>query len=288
LLSVNENFEISAYFVDFVKKTARQEILSTEHNNAWAFFKYKGDIFCSDITGEHIWKITPTPDNIISPAFLSLYDPEYTIDDSGDAVLSVCATFCSPFPAWGNEIMPAVTSVWNERIITTSVTKTKAPSVMGLCFSRGNVDGLVSPKMRIIPVQTCTELYGRLPLIWGNQRDLITNFLLDSLIVYNHEELLKLTAFCLFNGVKMDIWARSIPSLELMRASAATGGEVYFSVVNEPMLISRRNDLKLQLLVAQKSDTSGYPDRSTLSSYLSVRQLLGRDWIPIWTDAVTK
>jgi hypothetical protein len=73
-----------------------------------------------------------------------------------------------------------------------------------------------------------------------------------------------------------------------MRASAATGGEVYFSVINEPMFISRQNDFKLELLVAQKSDTSGYPDRSTLSSYLSVRQLLGRDWMPIWIDAVSR
>lgn len=286
LLSVNEESEISAYFVDFKNKSADVEVLRSELHDAWAFFKYKGDIFCSNISGESIWKIIPTPSLDLSPAFFSLFDPELARDELGNEVLSVSATFSSPFSSWEKEVFPTAMSVWNDSIVTTSVTRTKAPSVMGLCFSRGNADGIVSPKMRVIPVESCAELYSRLPLIWSNQRDLITNFILDSLIIYNHEELLKLTAFCLFNGVKIDIWARSIPSVELLRASAATGGEIYFSIVNEPMLISRRNDLKLQLLLSQKSETSGYPDRSTLSSYLSIRQLLGRDWIPIWIDAV--
>ncbi|MCL1876141.1 MAG: hypothetical protein FWF87_07805 [Synergistaceae bacterium] len=288
LLSVNEDSEISAHFVDFTNKSADKEVLRSELNDAWAFFEYKGEIFCSDISGNKIWKITLTPNLDLSPAFLSLYDPEFKIDENGNAVLSVCTTFSSPFPEWVKEIMPTAMSVWNERIITTSVTSMKAPSVMGLCFSRGNADGMITPKMRVIPVESCAELYGRLPLIWSNQRDLITNFILDSLIIYNHEELLKLTAFCLFNGVKIDIWARGMPSVELMRASAATGGEVYYSIFNEPMLISQRRDLKLQLLLADKTEASGYPDRSTLSSYLSIRQLSGRDWIPIWIDAVGK
>ena len=288
LLSVNENSEISAYFVNFLNRTADVEVLRSDLNNAWAFFKYKGEIFCSDITGKKIWKITPIPNLDISPAFFSLYDPQFATDENGNDVLSVSATFSSPFPEWGNGIMPTVTSVWNEKLLTASVTRIKAPSVMGLCFSRGNVDGIISPKMRVIPVGSCAELYSRLPLIWSSQRDLITNFILDSLIIYTHEDLLKLTTFCLFNGIKIDIWARSAPSVELMRASAATGGEVYFSLVNEPMLVSRQNELKLQLLVNYQSESSGYPDRTTLSTYLSIRQLLGRDWIPIWVDAVRK
>jgi tetratricopeptide (TPR) repeat protein len=290
LLSINENSEISAYFVDFSKKTADEEILRSDLKNAWAFFQYKGEIFCSDITGESIWKITPTPNpNLdISPAFLSLYDPQYAIDEQDNAILSVYATFSSPFSAWKKEILPTVTSIWNEHIIKTSVTKLKALPAIGLCFSRGNVDGMVSSKMRVVPVESCAEIYSRLPLIWSNQRDLITNFIIDSLIVYSHEELLRLTAFCLFNGIRIDIWARGIPPVELMRASAATGGEVYFSIVNEPMLTSLQNGLKLQLLLPFKTEVSGYPDRSTMSTYLSFRQLLGRDWIPIWIDALGK
>ena len=288
LLSVNENSEISAYYVDFLKKTAHREVLRTELNNAWAFFKYKGEMFCSDISGMNIWKITQIPDTNTSSAFLSIYDPQFMTDKQGDAVLSVSAILSAPFTAWMRKILPTAMSVWNEQIITTSVTEIKAPPVMGLCFSRGKVDELVSSKMRIIPVESCAELYGRLPLIWSSQRDLITNFILDPLIIYDHEELLKLTAFCLFNGIKIDVWARVEPSVELMRASAATGGEVYYSLANEPMLTPQQNGFKLQLLLPNKSETSGYPDRSTLSTYLSVRQLSARDWIPIWIDAISK
>ena len=288
LLSVNENFEIRAHSVDFLKKTSYIEILRTNLNNAWAFFKYKGEIFCTSISGESVWKVTPSPDLNTSLSFVSLYDPLLTTNIQGEAVLSVSANLSTPFPAWGKEVLPTALSVWNENIITTSVTRIKALPVMGLCFSRGNVDSLISPKMRVIPVDSCSELYGRLPLIWSSQRDLITNFILDSMIIYDREDMLKLTAFCLFNGIKIDIWARGRPSVELMRASAATGGDVYYSLINEPMLMLHQNELKLQLLLPYKSETSGYPDRSTLSSYLSIRQLSARDWIPIWIDAVSK
>jgi len=288
LLSINENSEISAYFVDFTNKTTEREILRTDLRNAWAFFKYKGEIFCADISGESIWKITPTPNLDISPAFLSLYDPQVTLNEQGDDILSVSATLSSPFTAWGKDILPTAVSVWNEQIITTSVSKMKTTPVMGLCFSRGNVDGEISPKMRVIPVESCAELYRRLPLIWSSQRDLITNFIFDSLIAFNREELLRLTAFCLFNGIKIDVWARDMPSIELMRASAATGGDVFYSLTGEPMLTSHQNELKLQLLLPYKHEASGYPDRSTLSSYLSVRQLLARDWTPIWVDAIDR
>jgi hypothetical protein len=288
LLSINENSEISAYSVDFLKQTADKKVLRSDLNNAWAFFKYKGEIFCSDISGRSIWKITPTPDLKISPAFFSLYDPQIELDEHGNDVLSIFATFSSPFAVWGKNILPTVMSVWNESIITTSVTKMKAPSVVGLCFSLGNADEIVSANMRVIPVKSYADIFSKLPLIWGNQRDLITNFIIDSSIVYNHEELLKLTAFCLFNGIKIDIWARDITSVELMRACASTEGEIYFSMQNEPMLSSHQNELKLQLLLTHKNETSGYPDRSTLSTYISFRQLLGRDWIPIWIDAIIK
>ena len=288
LLSINENSEISAYSVDFLKKTTNKEVLRSDLDNAWAFFKYKGEIFCSDVSGRSIWKITQTPDLNISPAFFSLYDPQIAEDEQGNDVLSVSATFSSPFTVWGKDILPSVTSVWNEQIITTSVTKIKAAPVMGLCFSLGNADEMISANMRVIPVKSYADIYNMLPSIWSNQRDLITNFILDSSIVYNHEELLKITAFCLFNGIKIDIWARDIPSVELMRASASTDGEIYFSMLNEPMISSRENELRLQLLLTYKSETSGYPDRSTLSTYISFRQLLGRDWIPIWIDAIGK
>ena len=288
LLSTNENSEISANFVDFSKKTVEREVLRTDLRNAWAFFKYKGEIFCSDISGENIWKVTPTPDLNVSSAFFSLYDPQIEINEQGNTVLSVFATFSSPYTAWGREIAPTAMSVWNEQMITTTVNRMKALPVMGLCFARGNVDGEISPKMRVIPVESYADVYRRLPLIWGNQRDLITNFIIDSLITNNREELLKLTAFCMFNGIKIDVWARGIPSVELMRASAATGGEVYYSLADEPMLTSQQNELKLQLLLPFKAETSGYPDRSTLACYLSVRQLLARDWTPIWVDAIGK
>ena len=288
LLSINENSEISAFSVDFLKKTTDKEVLISDADNAWAFFKYKGEIFCSDVSGGRIWKITPTPDLNVSPAFFSLYDPQIVVDEQGNDILSVCATFSSPFAIWGKDILPTATSVWNEQIITTSVTKTKAPPVMGLCFSLGNADGMVSDSMRVIPVKSYADIYSMLPSIWGNQRDLITNFILDSSIIYNHEELLKLTAFCLFNGIKIDIWARGIPSVELMRASGATDGEIYYSVHNEPILSAHQNELSMQLLLTYKSEASGYPDRSTLSSYISFRQLSGRDWIPIWVDAIGK
>ena len=288
LLSINENSEISAYFVDFLKKTAEKEVIRSDLDNAWAFFKYKGEIFCSDVSGRSIWKITPTPDLNVSPAFFSLYDPQITVDEQGNDVLSVSATFSSPFAVWGKDILPTATSVWNEHIITTSVTKIKAPPVMGLCFSLGNADGIVADNMRVIPVKSYADIYNMLPSIWSNQRDLITNFILDSSIVYNHEELLKITAFCLFNGIKIDVWARDIPSVELMRACATTDGEIYFSMINEPMLLAHQNELNIQLLLTHKTETSGYPDRSTLSTYISFRQLLGRDWMPIWIDAIGK
>ncbi|MCL1941906.1 MAG: hypothetical protein FWG09_08170, partial [Synergistaceae bacterium] len=286
LLSVNENSEVSAYSVDFSKKTAAREVLRTGLSNAWAFFKYKGEIFCSDISGEAIWKITPSPDIETAPAFLSLYDPRFTTDNQGDDVLSISANLSTPFPAWGKEIFPTVMSIWNDHIVTTSIDKIKAIPVLALCFSRGNVDDLVSPKMRVIPVESCSELYGRLPLIWGSQRDLITNFILDSLIIYDHEEIMRLTAFCLFNGIKIDVWARAVPSVELMKASAATGGEVFYSLAGDPMITSQQNELRMELFLPHRSEASGYPDRSTLSSYMSVRQLLAKDWMPVWVDAI--
>lgn len=287
LISVNDNSEIAVHSVDFGKKTVVREILRKDAQHAWALFKYENEIFCSDILGSKLWQIKANPTINGEAAYLSLYYPKIEADADGNENLSMNGTLTTPFQASLSGSSPVAMSVWNENIITTSINMLEIQTPHTICFARGS-SGEISSNTRVIPAETCSEIYSKFAPIWETQRDLLTNVIVDSRIRYDAEDLKKLTGFFLFNGLQMDVWARSIPSFDLLRASAATSGRVYYSLSGQAVFSNLQNRLRATVVLPFKAAASGYSDRATLSMYMSIKQLSARDWMPIWIDLIKK
>ena len=112
----------------------------------------------------------------------------------------------------------------------------------------------------------------------------MTNLIIDSTVGMTQEDLNVLTLFCLNNGVELNVWARSVPSAELVRAAALTGGNVIFSLINQPDLSLPHARIRIRIPLPQELSSSGFPSRSMLSLFLNVGLMHTRNWIPLWPD----
>ena len=113
--------------------------------------------------------------------------------------------------------------------------------------------------------------------------DLI-NVIVDSSILFSLDELLTLTRFCLENGLRLDVWARDIPPLPLVRASAFTGGTTLFSMAAPPKVSPPWSRVRIQIPLPRELSSSGYPSRSMLAVYLDIGLVQMKAWIPLWPD----
>jgi hypothetical protein len=146
--------------------------------------------------------------------------------------------------------------------------------------------GLVSPAIRNILTERGVDVRIALPSIWNvrERERSLTNLILDSTVNVTQEDLNVVALFCLNNGLALDIWARSVPALELVRAAALTGGKVIFSLLNPPDRTPPQSGMQIHIPLPQELSSSGYPGRSMLSLFLDVGLMHTRDWLPLWPD----
>ena len=96
--------------------------------------------------------------------------------------------------------------------------------------------------------------------------------------------MLVLLKFCVLNGLELDIYARDVPSLGLVRASAFTGGKTVYSLGDSLELPVQRTHMRIQIPLPEELSSSGYPGRSMLAVYLDAGLIQSRSWIPLYPD----
>ena len=80
------------------------------------------------------------------------------------------------------------------------------------------------------------------------------------------------------------MFADEPPSVELIRGSALTGGEVTFVPNGVWGPFPDYSSGKIRVVLPTDESSSGFPSRSTLSVYLDIGTVSMRDWIPMWPD----
>ncbi len=283
---VSETGAVFSAPVDFGKRQAgKPSVSGMFFENAWSiFFSPYDGLNCVDISGSKLCKAIMLPDYNMNAGFLSLSAPSLALEKDKESFL-IEATIVSPFPVYSRLRSPAVYSVWNNRLISSSAFwHKKAEKADIFVLHRAIKRGEINPTIKEAAVENGLDVKNILPSIWTMHKKTLTNMVLDSTIYFTADELNTLVRFCMENGLELDIWARGIPPLEMLRASALTGGRTVFSLENLPELSAPYSRLQIQVPLPQELSSSGYPGRSMLTVYLDVGMLRTRDWIPLWPD----
>ena len=288
LFVINEEGNLFRIVVDFREKKAESpDLVENGIDNGWTLFSSsEGNIYCLDIAASKLWKSMPMPDANTSLAFLSLAQPALRREENKESFI-LQAILTSPFPTYLKGANPVVYSIWNNKTIHSSAGwRQESPNKKtdSVVFHRSALPGTVHPSLNARVVETGTDIQIALPSIWNTRKETLTNVLIDTSIIFSQDELDSLALFCMNNGLQLDLWARSIPTVEMRRASAFTGGTVIFALSNEPDISFPRNKMQIFIPLPQELSSSGYPSRSMLTVYLDIGLVHARDWIPLWPD----
>ncbi|MDR3231133.1 MAG: hypothetical protein LBT65_06820 [Synergistaceae bacterium] len=287
LLIISEDGGLYRVTVDFRDRRAGEaELLEGGLEGGWTLFTAPtGDIYCLDIAASKLWKAVMMPDVDVSPGYLSLFRPVVSQEENRESFL-LDATLISPFVTTSETATPVVHAVWNNRLISSFADWKRDPGAKAemFVFHRPAPVGAVSPALKNMVVENGTDIQIALPSIWSAQKETLTNVVIDSSINFSQEELDTMTFFCLNNGLELDVWARSVPAVEMVRAAALSGGKVVFSVSGVPDLSPPRSKMQIRIPLPQELASSGYPGRSMLTVYLDLGMMSTRDWIPLWPD----
>ncbi|MDR2137122.1 MAG: hypothetical protein LBO68_02420 [Synergistaceae bacterium] len=287
LFVISEDGKLFKVFVDFRDRRAEAgDPVQSGIENGWTLFNSPdGDLYCLDISASKLWKAVQLPDVNASLGFLSVARPRVSLEENRESFI-LDASLSSPFSTYSKKTVPVVHAVWNDKTIPSFAVWLEKPENKPkfLVFHRPAPLGTISPSLEGLVVENGTDVQIALPALWSAQRNNLTNILVDASILFAQEELDSLALFCLNNGLELDLWARTIPSVELARAAALTGGKIVFSLVNAPDLGPPWNKLQIRIPLPQELSSSGYPSRSTLTTYLDVGLMNTRDWIPLWPD----
>ncbi|MCL2009118.1 MAG: hypothetical protein FWG71_01050 [Synergistaceae bacterium] len=291
LLVINEDGDLFKVSVDF--RDGRAEAvnkLESGLTDGWALFgSPDGDVYCMDISGSSLWKAVPIPDAAMSVSLgvISLAAPTVTRDENRESFL-LDATFMSPFKTYSRTSALVAHVVWNNRTIPSVAwwdeRRNDAVRPDIVLFNRPAPPGAVNPAINNVTVENGAGIRIALPSVWSLRGGSLTNLIIDSTVDMTQEDLNVVTLFCLKNGVELDVWARSVPSVELARAAGLTGGKTVFSLINQPDLSLPRPNMRVRIPLPQELSSSGYPSRSMLSMFLDVGLMHARDWIPLWPD----
>jgi tetratricopeptide (TPR) repeat protein len=287
LFVINEDGALFNVLVDFRDRMAEVgDPVESGIENGWTLFNSPGgDVYCLDISASKLWKGTQLPHMNASLGFLSVSGPKVSREQDRESFI-LDARLSSPFSTYSKRTAPVVYAVWNDRTIPSSAEWVEEPETKPgfLAFHRPAPPGTLSPTLDSLAAESGTDVLIALPAVWTTQRGELTNILVDTSIIFTQDEMDALALFCLNNGLELDLWARAVPSVELIRAAALTGGKVVFSLANPPDLSPPRNKLQIRIPLPQELSSSGYPSRSTLTTYLDVGLIHTRDWIPLWPD----
>lgn len=288
LFVLSEKGELFRAGLDFVRKEARNlDRLETGLQDAWALFPSPyGDLYCLDVSASKLYKAAMLPSRDTEQGFLGLYGPALALDKDKESFL-VEATLGTPFVSYFRNAAAVVHSVWNERTIRSSVQWMPGALLDALLLHRPlPQDHVLPPALKEVRVESGQDIRIAIPPLWTLHQGTLTNLIVDSSLLLSSEDLLYLTRFCLENGLRLDIWARDIPSLALTRASAFTGGTAIFSVVGLPRLSSPGSRIRIQIPLPKELSSSGYPSRSMLAVYLDIGLVQMKGWIPLWPDTL--
>ena len=286
LFVLTERGESYCLGVDFgERRIAATPPLWSGLEDVWALFPSpEGDLCCLDVGASRLRRATMLPSQTVNEGFLGIYHPVMALEANRESFL-IDATLSAPFAAYLRNAPLVVHAVWNDRSLRSAAWWQGAPAFDGLLLHRPLPQGQLLPlNLRPAAVERGADVQVVLPPLWSLHRGTLTNVIVDASILFSMEDLLRLLRFCLMNGLRLDVWARDIPSLALTRASAFTGGGTVLSLRNALDLASPRSRLQIQIPLPVELSSSGYPGRSMLAVYLDAGLMQTRAWMPLWPD----
>ena len=289
LFVITDEGKIWNFIIDFGTRTyANKNIgaLYEDRKNSWSFFKSpEGDISWLDMSASRIYKAIMMPDRDEVPGFLSVYNPTIAVNTENAESFVLEATLMSPFMHYANNARIIAQSVWNDRNMRCNVIWERPKNFDAVLFHAPVPRGTVFPlNVRPSQITNGRDVQSVLSSVWLLHRETLTSVLVDSSIPFSNEDMLVLLKFCVLNGLELDIYAREVPSLGLVRASAFTGGKTVYSLGNSLELPVQRTHMRVQIPLPAELSSSGYPGRSMLAVYLDAGLIQSRAWIPLYPD----
>ena len=195
------------------------------------------------------------------------------------------AALMSPFMHYATNARIVAQSVWNDRNMRCNVLWQRPRNFDAVLFHAPVPRGSVFP-LNVRPSQVVNgrDIQAVMSSIWLLHRETLTNIIVDASIPFTENDLMMLLKFCMLNGLELDIYARDIPSLGLLRASAFTGGKTVYSLGNTLELPVQRTHMQIEIPLPEELSSSGYPGRSMLAVYLDAGLIQSRAWIPLFPD----
>jgi hypothetical protein len=287
LFVINEDGDLFRVLVDFRdQRTESVDLMESDVENGWTLFSSPaGDLYCLDISASKLWKAVSIPDINASLGFLSVARPTVVYEENKESFI-LEADLMSLFTTYSKIATPVVHSVWNNKTIPSFAVwqEAEARKTEFTVFHRPAPAGTIHPALNAIAAENGTDIQIALPALWSAQRKTLTNIIVDSSLIFSQDELSALTLFCLNNGIRLDVWARSVPAVEGVRAAALTGGKVLFSLANTPDLTPSSSKIQIRIPLPYELFSSGYPSRSMLTVYLDLGLMQTKDWVPLWPD----
>ena len=292
LFVLSEQGSIYDFLIDFGTRSYANRNADTLYHgmdNIWSFFKSpEGDISWIDIGASRIYKTIMMPSREDVPGFLSIYNPVTAMIQNNESFI-LEATFMSPYINYSHNTRVIAQSVWNEHNMRCSVSWARARNFDGLLIHAPMPRNTAFP-INVRPAQIArgSDLPQALSSFWLLHKDTLTNIIVDASISMTQDDLLMLLKFCVFNGLELDIYARDVPSLALVRASAFTGGKTIYSLGDTIDIPVQRTHMNIAIPLPEELSSSGYPGRAMLAVYLDAGLVQSRAWMPMWPDMFTR
>ncbi len=293
LFVLTDDGNIYDYIIDFGTRTYASRSAGAWREgirNAWTFFKSaEGDISWLDMSVSRIYKAIMMPARDEVPGFLSIYNPSIASDTENRESFIIDAALMSPFMHYANNARIIAQSVWNDRNMRCNVIWQRPKNFDAVLFHMPVPRGTLFPlNVRPSQVTSGRDIQSVLSSVWLLHRETLTNVIVDASIPFTEEDMLMLLKFCILNGLEIDIYARDIPSLGLMRASSFTGGKTLYALGDTLDIPVQRTHMQIQIPLPEELSSSGYPGRSMLAVYLDAGLIQSRAWIPLYPDMFTQ
>lgn len=292
LFILSENGAIYNFLIDFGTRTFANKSSGPLYDNMiniWSLFHSpENDICWIDMGASRIFKTIMMPSREDVPGFLNIFSPSISINNNNEALI-INATFISPYIHYSHNTRFIAQSVWNGKNLPSSANWLRPRNFDALFIHAPLPAGTAFPiNVRPAMASRSSDIPALLNAFWLLHKDTLTNIILDASIPLSLDDTLLLLKFCALNGLELDIFARDIPSLGLVRASAFTGGKTIYSLGNTIDIPVNRTHLQILIPLPQELSSSGYPSRSMLAVYLDAGLIQSRAWLPLWPDMFTR
>ncbi|MBQ7151570.1 MAG: hypothetical protein IJR94_04870 [Synergistaceae bacterium] len=289
LFILTEDGDIFNYLVDFGTRTTANRhdgALYSGLENIWSFFhSAEGDINWIDVGASRIFKASMIPSREDVPGYLSLYNPVVATSTENNESFILEATLMTPFIHYTHSARMIAQSVWNERNMRCNIVWQRPRTFDALLIHGPRPRGTSFPlNVRPAQITSSIDIHSVLSAFWLLHKDTLTNVIIDSSIRMRPDDLFMLLKFCVLNGLELDVYASEVPTLEMTRASAFTGGKTIYSLANNINIPVRMTHLQIQIPLPEELSSSGYPGRSMLATYLDTGLIQSRAWIPLYPD----